>query len=372
MTVTFRVAAPDIWVDRYRYSTYSKIEEILSRESAYRDRAGGEILQTSEQDSNRMLGLALCRNGFIGAVYQACSGHHDLVIRPDDVWVAILVQFSAYVNGNAEDLRYKFVNHERQKECVVIQMATLRNADSGKMSREMTEGVQKQLVDGDTLQWILPNFTTTQEEDATIASAVMMAIFRGYLKYRMMGGGIPIPNVTLLGEPEDWEKIRERVEKLPAYDLHRGNSGDKNLMSAWRVMLLPILDEFIKASEGKPNVDFWAKICHMSGGHSGPSYLSGWISAFNVFDNQGIWRGNIREGEEWPQIDSSEILDGYVHLPAKIHDEGTEYNSWMFAGHIAYEVQNQQERLQPRLDWAIALEVGAEQRADPAPRHCGA
>jgi len=33
-------------------------------------------------------------NGFVLSVVRAYGQHHDLVIRPDDVWIAILTQFS--------------------------------------------------------------------------------------------------------------------------------------------------------------------------------------------------------------------------------------------------------------------------------------
>jgi hypothetical protein len=51
-------------------------------------------------------------HGFVKAAIKSYSHHHHLHIRPDDVWLAILTQFSAYVNAHAEDLRDKFVQHE--------------------------------------------------------------------------------------------------------------------------------------------------------------------------------------------------------------------------------------------------------------------
>jgi len=33
-------------------------------------------------------------NGFVNALAAAYNQHHDLVIRPDDVWIAILSQFN--------------------------------------------------------------------------------------------------------------------------------------------------------------------------------------------------------------------------------------------------------------------------------------
>ena len=38
------------------------------------------------------------RNGFFQALSLAYNKHHILVLRPDDVWLAILVQFNFFVN----------------------------------------------------------------------------------------------------------------------------------------------------------------------------------------------------------------------------------------------------------------------------------
>jgi hypothetical protein len=48
--------------------------------------------------------------GLVGAVFAAYNEHHNLILRPDDFWQAILTQFGFYVTGNAEQLRDRFVD----------------------------------------------------------------------------------------------------------------------------------------------------------------------------------------------------------------------------------------------------------------------
>lgn len=55
------------------------------------------------------------RNAFVQAVTQAYNEHHHLAFRPDDVWIAIITQFSSYVNAHAEDLRASFVAQQGRK-----------------------------------------------------------------------------------------------------------------------------------------------------------------------------------------------------------------------------------------------------------------
>lgn len=54
-------------------------------------------------------------NGLVHALEAAYSRHYHLVLRPDDVWITLLTQFSIYVNKNAENMRGTFVSHEGQK-----------------------------------------------------------------------------------------------------------------------------------------------------------------------------------------------------------------------------------------------------------------
>jgi len=52
------------------------------------------IIQSSFDDKLESSTLRGTDNGFIHAVVLAYSNHHHLIIRPDDVWVAVLSQLS--------------------------------------------------------------------------------------------------------------------------------------------------------------------------------------------------------------------------------------------------------------------------------------
>jgi len=90
-----------------------------------------------------------------------------------------------------------------------------------------------------------------------------------------------IPSVNLEGEKSDWEKLLARVDKLKEFGTET---------KAWAALLRPIFRRFVKAFDVEPDTDFWGRVCHYSGG-SGPTYLSGWITAFCVWNNEGKWQG---------------------------------------------------------------------------------
>ena len=51
-------------------------------------------------------------NGFVNSIVEAYNQHHHLILRPDDIWLAMLVQFSQHVEKNAEKLRESIVKFD--------------------------------------------------------------------------------------------------------------------------------------------------------------------------------------------------------------------------------------------------------------------
>ena len=60
---------------------------------------------------------------------EAYYTHHHLILRPDDVWFAILTQISFYINAHAEDLCSIFVAHDGKKELSVIRVGNRHTVD---------------------------------------------------------------------------------------------------------------------------------------------------------------------------------------------------------------------------------------------------
>ncbi|KAJ3043465.1 hypothetical protein HDU99_009975 [Rhizoclosmatium hyalinum] len=164
-----------------------------------------------------------------------------------------------------------------------------------------------------------------------------------------------IPNVTILGTIQDWEDIQQRVKKLDEYG---------PACAKWSTMLSKILNELVNAARGTVNVEFFQRICHYTATGSGPSYISGWLSAFAVFTEKGVWQGNVFtvktwigqtiEGLEYPVINVDDIPAGYATVPVKVDDNGIEYKCTMFVGHTGFDVVNK-TGVQPKLTWAMVV-----------------
>jgi hypothetical protein len=248
------------------------------------------------------------RNGFVGTVISAYNEHHALIIRPDDVWIAILCQFNFFVNANAELLRANFVAHESKRELEIIADRWPSDIDFGAMARQMVDLIEKNIVDPLLREWVLPAFTTTTVNDTTTSAVIMMATLKEFFAYEFSLITCGIPRVTLEGEKSDWVDILGRLEKLKEYGIET---------IAWYHLLHPVILRFVNAFDdpvSPENVDFWTRVAHHHGG-SGMSYYSGWINAFNVFSTEGAWLGHSlkKVNSDSPPVDS--FTTGFILGP---------------------------------------------------------
>ena len=338
-----------------------------------------ELLYSSlPPSSDAILDIIPQRNGFVHTVIEAYNRHRALIVRPDDVWLAILTQFSFFVNGNAEALRHVFVAHEGKKELEIVGGGTRYSMDPASMARQMTHLMQQNIIDESLQEWIMPSFTTTTATDSATSAIVMMGTMKAYFSYKF-GLMCGIPKVTLEGEKRDWEDILHRLERLKKYGVQT---------IAWYHLLRPVISRFVSAYDdptSPKNLDFWNKVAHFNGGGSGPTWLSGWITAFCVFGEKGEWQGNMFNGKTedakdpvhlsvsqfasvylhqaskpyltldhfpYPRIDSNDVPCGYTHVDVKLDDNGTKFETMFVAGLIgSYISASTRDTIQPIPGW---------------------
>ncbi|KAI1384673.1 uncharacterized protein F4822DRAFT_369852 [Hypoxylon trugodes] len=285
-----------------------------------------QLIQSSFAGLERKDNVFATKNGFVHACVDAYNEHHCLVIRPEDVWFAILTQFSAYVNSHSDELRKRFCSHEAQQELHID--IDLDSVDHGKMAYAMMKLMQDNMRDESLQQWVLPTFTTTTKVDQAIASIIFMGTMQKYFTYSW-GTRCGIPSVTLLGEESDWVKIRERAERLATFGSEP---------SRWLRLLRPILDGFI-ASFKDPDSDivrrFWQGICneHIPNG-SGTTTYSGWITSFCFWDESGRCLHGPKLGQE-VMLTRSQMPSGFTKVPVTLLDDGIEIPTEMVAGSMA-------------------------------------
>ncbi|KAE8366549.1 hypothetical protein BDV27DRAFT_143537 [Aspergillus caelatus] len=292
------------------------------------------------------------QNGFVRAVYHAYSNHHHLTLRPEDVWFSILCQLSFYINAHAEELRSFFVSHQGKKHLEVVDAATIEYADFGALAVRMTQLIEKEVVDPELRTWIMPAFSTT-------------TYLQKYFSYGMtLVCGIP--TVTLLGEKADWESMVAKLDKIPQL-------GEQPAI--FTRLLRPVLERFVTSFDDPSSQhirDFWSKCAHETGG-SGPYYLSGWITAFCFWDEDGkclyrdgpigpvtlaAFAGNRAgcelDGILYHRVDTSDIPCGFASVPVKVNDNGDEYNTRMVAGLVGIQATSSADDRRPRQNTSLS------------------
>ncbi|KAJ6263108.1 hypothetical protein Dda_1667 [Drechslerella dactyloides] len=311
-----------------------------------------ELLQsTFTQDLMSSRNITPSSSSFVNSAINAYSFHHHLVIRPDDVWITILTQFSFYVNKHAEELRSMFVAHEGKKELTITGGGERHTFDVGRMTVAMGELIQENVIDPDLRAWLIPEFSTTEANDKIVASAIMMATLQEYFTYTMMllcG----LPGVTLLGEKRDWEALLHKLDKFDTF-------GEET--SRFANLLRPIIRRFVKCfddPESQELKDFWMRVVEKTGG-SGPTYLTGWITAFCFWNKKGEVQyqkaeavpsfmgspeGLTLDDQVYGTITEENVSEAYAYVPVKLDDNGVEFDTALVAGMVAVESRPTVER----------------------------
>lgn len=290
-------------------------------------------------------------NGFVGTAFMAYNKHHHLTLRPDDVWSAIMIAFSEYVNSHSQEMRSLFVDFEGKRELTARADGTIQRIPWGVLVPQLTQQIDENLKKG-IKDWVIPDFTTTNQWDRVVGGITLMGAMKNYFSYGM-NLSCGLPGVTLEGTLEDWESLRKKID--PLLDFSRED------LKKWHSLMVPVLDKFVEsyqkaAQQEKVDTLFWNRICNYISGGSGPRYISGWINVFIPFRDgkfiilEKTWRGHT---SEWGYIDTNRIPSSMVSVPLKINDNGREYKTLLYAGSIMGQYNRETNEVRPSVDLVL-------------------
>ena len=307
-------------------------------------------------------------HAFVKAAHDAFYDHLPLVIRPDDVWFCIVQGFAAHVRENSEKLRSRFVAHAGKKKLVVERADFFLGRENpwpeafAAFSTQIGEHV------GKLKELISARFSTSTQIEVAAFDICLMDTFQGYFEYEMRCG-CGIPEITLLGTPEDWASMIPRVKYL-------GDFGLKN----WSEALVPVLGKIAETAAGEVDKDFWRSFFRYQSG-SGSAELTGWILTlfpYLVCDWKtralapnmylSTWRERLdaaqQRGDRFldfrdvqgPSI--SQIPEGLVSAPLRFVDlsSGEEHNLRFIAGLFGVEQDVETRTLAVSFGWAIVYD----------------
>ncbi|KAH9230888.1 hypothetical protein K456DRAFT_1773562 [Colletotrichum gloeosporioides 23] len=315
-----------------------------------------ESVKTSVSDADGT--IVACENGFVYSVLRAWQQHLHLELRPDGVWLAVLVQLGFFINGpgRAEALRHHFVAREGQRTLVVEvgPGQTVNSFDMAAITEHFVFLLRRYLVDPNLADWLLPTFSTTLPRDRSTVAAVFLGTMKQYLNYNV-SVTCGFPSITLLGEASDWVELARCVARLADFNTDTLDR-DGSSISEWSRCLVIVVEWLIASFDRPDDVDvrdFWTHACHSGGAgmSGGVVHLSGWLTVFCWWRADGTrqkaysdeelareyswherdWERLYLSGVGFPVIDQGEIPTGLTTVPItfELGEKGLEKDEMM-------------------------------------------
>ncbi|EGC29632.1 hypothetical protein DICPUDRAFT_42586 [Dictyostelium purpureum] len=302
-------------------------------------------------------------HSFVLSCLKAYNEHHHLTIRPDDIWMCIVSQFSLYANKYSDKIKHKFVDSllQEKKELDISVENPILKAPFDQLILLFIDKIKENIKDPSFVDWMIPKFSTTTHNDTLAFTAALMSSITKYFNFSF-STYCGLPKVTLHGTVEDWVDIKNRIERLKEFNISEPEPDDQketNYMNRWIELLHPIIDQFIATSSGNPDKEWWNKIINLHQ-QSGGDIITGWVGSFCVFGKEGQWNASshIMSSTQYPEprVCISDIPYGYTCTPIVLKDgDGVQYNSELYSGHITTKILNEGTNLEPSIDWMLYI-----------------
>ncbi|MBC8052652.1 MAG: DUF4419 domain-containing protein [Sphingobacteriaceae bacterium] len=276
----------------YRIEKLSKPDNLLptvSPENLFKN-VDKNFLKLSVSDKLVDLGTRPVITGYL----RAYQNHYPITISPDIMWLLICQGFSHHVNNNPEALRSMLVNFKGKKELEVTRNVTgtagLRVFPWESVFPEFVQQISaytgKELSDN-----LSPAFSTTTPTSRIAGQITIMESMKEFFNYKVIMVGCGIPEVTIEGSVEDWEKINRRLDYLSKYDL-----------KWWTSELKPVIQKIIDSKRGKFQKSFWMNMVkyHKTGLYGSYDGIDGWLLKFYPYleingEGNGLSRSEFKE-----------------------------------------------------------------------------
>jgi hypothetical protein len=283
---------------------------------------------------------------FFEGVYAAYADHHPFTLSPDMIWLLISQGFAAHVNNNVEQLRSKFTRFD-MKQTLSYQSDKDLNSeqDWGRAIAGLSTQIS-QFAGPKLTRTMTADFTTTTPITKIASQITLMNTVQAYFNYNIIIRSCGIPKITLEGTTKDWERLLAKTETLRQYEL-----------DWWIDELEPVLNQFVQASKGNIDKQFWLDMFqhHIERRGCGPQLdlVDGWIVKFFPYSDRGeklSLKHLSLNGGYMPNEMLKVNLD-YVNATDTKAETHTPLELW--AGFVGLEQDPETYGLKPKIGWMI-------------------
>jgi hypothetical protein len=203
----------------------------------------------------------------LAAVYLAFSQHRPLVLTPDAVWITIAQGIAHHMAIHAEQLRARFVAHQSKLDLLFQCRGWVEGTPENPWPEAFASwaGQIRDHVGPQVHDLLVCDFGTTGPVERIASQIVMMDVFERYFHYALLCI-CGIPTITLEGTPDDWQRLADKARSLSVFDL-----------DWWLAHLLPICEQFVRASRGDVDLGHWQGICKLREEYGG-DIINGWVA----------------------------------------------------------------------------------------------
>ena len=283
----------------------------------------------------------------LAAVYTAFNEHRPLVLTPDAVWITIAQGIAHHMTIHGERLRSRFVAHQGQLELKVECFDWLEGSPENPWPEAFDSwaGQIREHVGSRVHDTLLCDFSTSGSLERTVSQIVMMDVFDRYFEYLLLGI-CGIPSITLEGTPDDWQHLLDKARGLDVFDL-----------DWWLVHLIPLCEQFVRASRGDVDLAHWTAICKLRNQYGG-DVINGWVARlfpyFRAFiDGPCNQRNPIFETGEGFQTLVAPTGLSRVPFVWRNGATGRERRMEAIGGLVGVTQDSQTLALRPKLGWAV-------------------
>ncbi len=283
--------------------------------------------------------------------------HRPLVLSPDIIWLLINQTIAKHINDNAEKFRTDIVDFQGKKDLIVESDKDLlkEKADWSHLLDGFYEQIKKH-TEGSIASTMRSDFTTTGEIERIASIVTLMGAVQSYFDYEIQYIVCGIPHITLLGTVEDWRKVLKKSRLMKKFGL-----------GYWYSWLAPILKEFIRTAEGKPNAEFWRNMVLKTrpdyfgeGRGCVPGHIvDGWCAALFPFVEGE--RQLLSETDNNQDMDTEMFRVGFKYK--KLYPDGHKetYPMELWAGFIGVEEDRETYAFTPQIGWFVRRSVAEEE-----------
>ena len=289
-------------------------------------------------------------HGLFEALRIAFGDHYPLILNPDDIWLTITQGLATHITKNAEQLRAKFVKHSGQKQLLVRRDSFTRGNPQnpwegvfGEFSAQIQDDIGT-----DNHRMIVADFSTTTPVKKAASEVVLMDAMQKYFNY-VVATRCGIPEITLEGSVEDWERLAEKTKMFQGLGL-----------DWWYPALQKVTASFVDAAKGNIDKNWWNS-CYKYGSESGGDRVSGWMTWLLPYVRTNNWSSSEtvtntsigKMGENREGLSTRRLPIGVSRVPFIWDYYGEKFPYEFAAGFTGVEQDRTSLAVKPVIGWAV-------------------